>query len=182
MNRIMQLTAAEVRAVMSGEKTAHAILAPATVKLPDNIIVHAVTDALTAGDTLAICESVRVIDGIVSYAGDSDNRTGKVLPASAMPPAAARMSVIVDDVYLSSPHDIMEPNKFGYATSDKKLPVENFIDGFVTPIRKRGCRELANEIESELIDGRRVIVIEFKLDRADLHRLPKARRAEIKIR
>lgn len=204
MNRTIQMTADEIRATLRGVKTAHIIptngiyfsdvgltfrkagkdMMPA-YKLTESMACDFTTGGMRPGDIVAACESVKFgADGVSYFSnGDASKKVGRVRSASVMPRVALRTLLEVKSVALIGHKDLgAEINALtGYGMAGDRAEIEHFLDMHLDPMRKRGAREYANELENDIMSGLALVVVKFSVHHPDISALPKPEQVKFKV-
>ena len=204
MNRTIQMTADEIRATLRGVKTAHIIPANGVYlsdvgltfrkggsdmlpayKMSNQIVCDFVTGGMRPGDIVAACESVKFGTDGVSYfsGGDASKKVGRVRSAATMPRVALRTLLEVKSVFITYQSKIGgEINAMtGYGMAGDRSELDHFLDMHLEPMRKRGAREFANELENDIISGLVLVVVEFAVHHPDISVLPKSDQVKFKV-
>ena len=204
MNRTIQMTADEIRATLRGVKTAHIIPANGiyfsdvglvfrkagtdmlpSYKLSEMMACDFTTGGLRAGDIVGACEAVKFGADGVSYfsGGDASKKVGRVRSASAMPRVALRTLLEVKSVELVHHKTIgAEVNAItGYGMAGERSELDHFLDMHLEPVRKRGAREFANELENDITAGLALVVVKFAVHHPDISVLPKPDQVKFKV-
>lgn len=204
MNRTIQMTAEEIRATLRGIKTAHIIPAngiyaadvglvfrkagsdmmPA-YKLTEAMACDFTTGGMRQGDIVAACESIKFTkDGVEYFAnGEASKAIGRVRSAAAMPRVALRTLLEVKSVSLLTNGGITghTNSRLGFGPAGDRSELDHFLDVHLEPIRKRGAREYANELENDIMAGLTLVMVEYSVHHPDISTLPKPHQVKFKV-